>query len=399
MRMPRLRLTHPWLAALPALALLLGAPAAPRAAGLVYVLNSGDATIQVLDAETRAEVRRIPVLREVHHLALTPDGSTLMVGDSGANEMLMINPATGELIRREALSNPYHLGFSPDGRFLVITSLRRDQVDIYRWDGAALTLAKRLGMPDMPSHLAYSPDNRVVYVTLQGSGTVAAISLETLEPLWTVPVGPEPAGIIWHRDRLLVGIMGSDHVAVLDPATQAVERTVSVGRGAHALFPSPDGSTIYVTSRVDSRITLLDPASLEVVRSLKVPGGPDCISIDPQGRLWVTLRWQGRIGVLDVETGKLETQRVGRSPHGILYAAVASAAPEAAAGTTAAATPGATASPAPAPAAPPPPPAAAKMAPVMAPGMAAGVAPGAAPPPAPAVAAPPAAGAPAAPAR
>ncbi|PWC28461.1 YncE family protein [Teichococcus aestuarii] len=397
MRMPRLRLTHPWLAALPALALLLGAPAAPRAAGLVYVLNSGDATIQVLDAETRAEVRRIPVLREVHHLALTPDGGTLMVGDSGANEMLMINPATGELIRREALSNPYHLGFSPDGRFLVITSLRRDQVDIYRWDGAALTLAKRLGMPDMPSHLAYSPDNRVVYVTLQGSGTVAAISLETLEPLWTVPVGPEPAGIIWHRDRLLVGIMGSDHVAVLDPATQAVERTVSVGRGAHALFPSPDGSTIYVTSRVDSRITLLDPASLEVVRSLKVPGGPDCISIDPQGRLWVTLRWQGRIGVLDVETGKLETQRVGRSPHGILYAAAASAAPEAAgntaAGSAAPATPAATASPAPAPAVAP------VTAPAKAPGTAPGAAPAAAPPPAPAVAAPPAAGAPAAPAR
>lgn len=327
MRLPR-ALTSPWLAALPALALLLGAPATPRAAGLVYVLNSGDATIQVLDGETRAELRRIPVLREVHHLALTPDGRTLMVGDSGANEMLMINPATGELIRREALSNPYHLGFSPDGRFLVITSLRRDQVDLYRWDGASLSLARRLGMPDMPSHLAYSPDGRVVYVTLQGSGTVSAISLETMEPLWSAAVGPEPAGIIWHNGKLLVGIMGADHVAVLDPATQAVERTIAVGRGAHALFPSPDGKAIYVTSRVDSRITLLDPASLEVVRTLKVPGGPDCVSIDPQGRLWVTLRWQGRIGVLDVETGKLETQRVGRSPHGILYAAApAEAAP------------------------------------------------------------------------
>lgn len=325
MRLPRAfsRFALPGLA-LAGVLLAGGTSAQAQSPGLVYVLNSGDATIQVLDGATRAEKARIPVLREVHHLALTPDGGTLMVGDSGANEMLFIDPSTGALLKREALSNPYHLGFSPDGRFLVITSLRRGQVDIYRWDGKGLELAKRLTMPEMPSHLAYDPDGKTVYVTLQGNGTVAAISLETLEPLWTVEVGPEPAGIIWHGDRLLVGIMGSDHVAVLDPARQSVERTITVGRGAHALFPSPDGKTIYVTSRVDSRISLLDPGTLEVTRSLSVPGGPDCVTFDPQGRLWVTLRWKGRIGVVDPVTGAMETHRVGRSPHGILFSATPS---------------------------------------------------------------------------
>ncbi|MCI0756009.1 YncE family protein [Teichococcus vastitatis] len=303
-----------------AMALLLPWAGSAAADGLVYVLNSGDATIQVLDASTRQERSRIPVLREVHHLALTPDGSTLLVGDSGANEMLFINPATGELLKREALSNPYHLGFSPDGGTLTITSLRRGQVDVYRWDGSKLRLAKRLDLPGMPSHLAYGPDNKVVYVTLQGSGTVVAISLDTLEPLWTTEVGPEPAGIIWHKGRLLVAIMGSDHVAVLDPATHTVERRISVGRGAHAVFPAPDGKLLYVTSRVDSRITLLDPETLTITRSLSVPGGPDCVTFDAQGRLWVTLRWKGRIGIIDPATGAMETQRVGRSPHGILFA-------------------------------------------------------------------------------
>jgi len=329
MRLPR-ALSRPALPGLTLAGALLasGALAQEQGQGLVYVLNSGEATIQVLDSASRAEKARIPVLREVHHLALTPDGGTLMVGDSGANEMLFIDPATGVLLKREALSNPYHLGFSPDGRFLVITSLRRGQVDIYRWDGKALELGGRLSMPEMPSHLAYSPDSKTVYVTLQGNGTVAAISLESLAPLWTAEVGPEPAGIIWHRDRLLVGVMGSDHVAVLDPATQAVERTIAVGRGAHALFPAPDGKAIYVTSRVDSRISLLDPETLRVTRSLNVPGGPDCVTFDAQGRLWVTLRWKGRIGVVDPVSGTMETQRVGRSPHGILFAATpAGAAP------------------------------------------------------------------------
>ncbi|MFC3127543.1 YncE family protein [Pseudoroseomonas globiformis] len=317
-----MRLRSSLLFGLASLALMVASPVAAQ--GLVYVLNSGDATIEVLDGSTGQSRARIPVLREVHHLALTPDGSTLMIGDSGANEMLFVNPATGALLRREALSNPYHLGFSPDGTLLTITSLRRDQVDLYRWDGQGLQLAKRLDMPDMPSHMAYSPDGKQVYVTLQGTGTVVAIDLGTMEPLWTAEVGPEPAGIIWHQGKLLIGIMGSDHVAVLDPATRQVERRITVGRGAHALFPAPDGKAIYVTSRVDSRITVLDPMSLDIVRTLQVPGGPDCVTFDPQGRLWVTLRWKGRIGVVDPMTGAMETQRVGRSPHGIFYAATPS---------------------------------------------------------------------------
>src|SRR5690348_13105603 len=121
MRLPRaLVLLAPLLAAATALP-LRAETAQPN--GLVYVLNSGEANILVLDGATRQEVRRIPVLREVHHLALTPDGKTLLVGDSGANEMLFIDPRTGEMVKREALSNPYHLGFSPDGKALVITSL------------------------------------------------------------------------------------------------------------------------------------------------------------------------------------------------------------------------------------------------------------------------------------
>jgi DNA-binding beta-propeller fold protein YncE len=319
----------------PAAAAGLPAPApATTPGGLVYVLNSGEANILVLDAATREELRRIPVLREVHHLALTPDGSMLMIGDSGANEMLFLDPATGEMVRREPLSNPYHLGFSPDGRRLVITSLRRDQVDIYGWDGKALALETRLRLPDMPSHMAFSPDSKTAYVTLQGNNLLTAINLDTREPAWTLDVGPQPAGVIWHQGKLLVGIMGRDYVAVVNPETHQVERRIKVGRGAHAIFPAPpkDGKPglLYVTSRVDSRITVLDPGTLEIVKVLDVPGGPDCVSFDPQGKLWVTQRWIGRIALVDPDTGALEGQPVGRSPHGILFEPTATPVPVAA---------------------------------------------------------------------
>ena len=288
---------------------------------LVFVLNSGEANIQILDGRSREEIRRIPVLREVHHLTLTPDRSQILVGDSGGNEMLFLDAATGSVLRRERISNPYHLAFTPDGKRLVVTSLRRDQVDIYGWDGQALSLQGRLRVGDMPSHLAYSPDSRFAYVTLQGERSIAAVDLERREVAWTQEVGRDPAGIHWHDGKLLVGAMGQDFISVVDPGTHAVERRITVGRGAHQIFPSPDNSVIYVTSRVDSRITALDPKDLSVKRVYDTPGGPDDITFDPQGRLWATLRWVAKVGVLDPATGEMQTVRAGRSPHGILYRA------------------------------------------------------------------------------
>lgn len=294
------------------------ASATAARADLLYVLNSGDANMLVLDARTREEVARIPMLREAHHLLLTPDRRTLLVADSGGNEMLFLDPNTAQLQRRERISNPYHLDFSPDGRHLVIASLRRDQVDIY---DANLQLLSRLRLPDKPSHIAYSPDSRMVYVTLQGSRAVAAISLETRQVVWQAEVGREPAGILWHNDRLLVGVMGSDYVAVMNPETRQVERTIQVGRGTHTVFMSPDRRTIYATSRVDSRITAIDAETLAVRQTYDIPGGPDCLTFDPEGRIWATLRWSARVAVLDPRSGEVQTFRVGRSPHGIFYQA------------------------------------------------------------------------------
>jgi DNA-binding beta-propeller fold protein YncE len=307
------------LAAALLLSLLLAIP--PARADLVYVLNSGEATVSLLDATTREEIGRLPVLRETHHLVLTPDRSTLLIGDAGGNEMLYLDPMTGEIRRRERFSNPYHMEFSPDGKRLVVTSLRRDQVDIYGWDGENLALQARLRMKDKPSHLAYSPDGKVAYVTLQGSKALAAIDLVANQPLWQMEVGKEPAGVIWHRGRLIVGIMGSDHFAVVNPETRQIERTIYIGRGAHTVFPSPDGKSLYLTSRVESRIMRVNAETLAPEARWDIAGGPDCIAFDQDGKLWVTLRWIQRLAVIDPATGEHELVRVGRSPHGVLVQA------------------------------------------------------------------------------
>lgn len=300
-----------WRAAL----LFLCIATASARADMVYVLNSGDASISVVDVTTFQEIRRIPLLREAHHIVLTPDGKELVLGDSAANELVFLDPQTGEIRRRERVSNPYHLEYSPNGRFLVVASLRRDQIDIY--DAASLTLLQRFRQRDKPSHVAFSPDSRWVYVTLQGTGQVSAVDLSSGTVAWIQDVGPEPAGIIWNRGKLLIGLMGRQDFVTLDPATREVRPVFQVGRGAHTAFPAPDGRTLYATSRVDSRIAEVDAETYEVRRLFDVPGGPDCLAFDPEGRIFATLRWTGRMLAFDPRTGENAQVRVGRSPHGL----------------------------------------------------------------------------------
>jgi DNA-binding beta-propeller fold protein YncE len=285
------------------------------AAGLAYVVNSGAASLSLIDMSSQKELRVIPMLREPHHLVLSPDGKSLLVGDTVGNEMFFFDPATAALQKRVPVADPYQLGFSPNGKFLVVNGLARNQIDVY--DAATTQLLKRFPMASMPSHLDYSPDSSRVFVSLQGTDSLVAIDLNKLDVLWKVKIGSTPAGVLWHDGKLLVADMGTDYVAVADPADGHVIERIHTGKGAHNLFLSPDRKIIWVNNRVGGTTTSVDSATLTVMRTYHIPGGPDDIAFAPDGKLWITRRWAEKVAVLDPATGDFQTIDVGRSPHGI----------------------------------------------------------------------------------
>jgi YVTN family beta-propeller protein len=261
------------------------------------------------------EVRRIPVLREPHHLVLSPDRRSLMVGDTVGNEMLFLDPDTGDIQKRLPMSDPYQFGYSPDRRFFVVAALARNQIDVY--DGATLTLLKRFQVRKTPSHLDYAPDSGTVYVSLQDSNSLIAIDLTALAVRWTMPVGKDPAGVIWHDGHVLVANMGSEFISRLRPSDgKEVERIVT-GKGPHTIFRSPETKLLWVNNRAGGTTVALDPATLKITQSFRVTGGPDDIDFAPGGKLWITRRWAERVAVLDPATGVIVDIKVGRSPHGL----------------------------------------------------------------------------------
>lgn len=301
------------------LALSVASPA--WASGIAFIVNSNSASISVIDMTTQKEIRRIPTLREPHHLILSPDGHSLLVGDTGGNQMMFLDPNTGAVQNRLPVADPYQMGFSPDGKFLTVNGLARNQVDVY--DAASMKLVKRFPVIATPSHLAYSPDSSTVFVSLQDSNKLVAFDLRGMTEKWTVPVGKTPAGVLWLNGKVLVADMGTDYIAVVDPATGKVLEHVQTGKGAHNLFLSPDRKILWVNNRAGGTTVSLDSTTLKPIRTYAIPGGPDDMDFAPNGKIWITRRWAEKVAVLDPATGSYETIDVGRSPHGIFLNAKA----------------------------------------------------------------------------
>ena len=306
------------------------APAAvvgATAPNLLIVLNSRDADVSLIDAATFAERGRIPTGKEPHHLYPTPDGASVIVADALSNDLLFLDPVTGQPQRRvRGIADPYQLGLSPDERWFVTAANRLDHVDVYRWADFAAPDARpqpaaRLSMPKVPSHLVFTPDSRVVFVTLQESDELAAIDLATLAPMWKMPLGRQPAGLAISPDGALVfvGIMGQDYVDVIDWRARRSVRQVRTGLGAHAFRARGDRRHLFVSNRSANTISMLDMQSLAVVGEIRTPAGPDCIEVSADGNtLYTTARWARRLAVADVAQQRVvRTVAVGGSPHGV----------------------------------------------------------------------------------
>lgn len=294
----------------------------------IFVLNSLDATVSVVDPRTFAELRRIPTGKEPHHLYLTPDEKSLIVANALGDSLTLLDPATGEVQRVVGgIADPYHLRFSPDMKWFVTASNRINHLDIYRWQPAdpatPLKLAARVPASRTPSHLSIDSKSTVVYSSMQDSDELMAVDLPTQKVRWKVPTGKMPADVFLTADDklLLLGLTGDEFVEVYDVSQNPPKlvKRIRTGAGAHAFRALGDGRHVLISNRVADTISRIDLSSLTVVADYPAPGGPDCMDVLADGKtLLVTSRWARKLTFIDMDKKQVVRQvAVGRSPHGV----------------------------------------------------------------------------------
>ncbi|TXT37162.1 MAG: hypothetical protein FD135_3812 [Comamonadaceae bacterium] len=294
------------------------------AAPPVFVLNSLDANVSVIDPVSWTELKRIPTGKEPHHLYLTPDEKSLIIANALGDSLLFVDPKTAAVQRTvTGILDPYQLRFSPDMKWFVTVANRLNHVDIYTWDGSNITLTKRIPTGKTPSHVWIDSTSRTAYASMQDSSELVAIDLPTQILKWRIPTGSLPADVFGTPDDkfLLVGLTGGDGVEIYDVtgAAPKLVKLLKTGQGAHSFRGAGDKHHVFVSNRVANTISKIDYKNMTVVESYPAPSGPDDMDLSPDGRfIYVASRWAKKLTVIDTQSRTVVRQvNVGKSPHGV----------------------------------------------------------------------------------
>ena len=127
-----------------------------------------------------------------------------------------------------------------------------------------------------------------------------------------------------------VADMLADGVHVVDGASFKQIGFIPTGVGAHGLYPSRDGKSLYVANRGTNKmigrkggkgsVSVIDFATRKVVKTWPIPGGgsPDMGNVSADGKyLWLSGRFDDEVYRIETTSGAVDKVKVGREPHGL----------------------------------------------------------------------------------
>ncbi len=334
----------------------------------IYVPNLRSNDVYVVDPALMKVVGRFKVGIGPQHIVPSWDLRTLWVTNNAEGRtdgsLTPIDPRSGKPGKAIPVDDPYNMYFTPDGKSAIVVAEARKRLDFR--DPQTMALQYSIDTPGCPgiNHADFSIDGRFAIFTCEFSGTLVKIDLvnrkvigylllkmpatrfkETTAPravagkVWepgeteicTVKKGmPQDIRSSPDGKRFFIADMHADGVHIVDGESFTEVGFITTGIGAHGLYPSRDGKSLYVANRGSHKIhgsklgnggvSVIDFATEKVVARWGVPGGgsPDMGNVSADGKwLWLAARFDDVIYRFDTTTGAVTQIKVGAEPHGL----------------------------------------------------------------------------------
>jgi YVTN family beta-propeller protein len=313
-------------------------PAVANALPRVYVPNRQGNDVTVIDPATMKVVDRFAVGINPQHVVPSWDLKTLWVTNNAEGRpdgsLTPIDPATGKPGKTILIEDPYNMYFTPDGKSAIVVAEALKRLDFR--DPQTMALQYSIDVPQCKgiNHADFSIDGRIAIFTCEFQGSLARIDLVNRKVLGYLKLsrGGMPQDIRASPDGSLffVADMKAGGVFVVDGATFTETAFIRTGIGTHGLYPSRDGTKLYVANRGTPHVygppkgkgsvSVIDFATRQVVATWPIPGGgsPDMGNVSVDGKvLWLSGRFDNLVYAIDTTTGEVRSIRVGKEPHGL----------------------------------------------------------------------------------
>ncbi|MEX2223052.1 MAG: hypothetical protein WEG40_14765 [Candidatus Rokuibacteriota bacterium] len=313
-------------------------PAVAGALPRIYVPNRQGNDVTVIDPATMKVVDRFTVGIHPQHVVPSWDMKTLWVTNNAEGRpdgsLTPIDPATGKPGRTIMVDDPYNMYFSPDGKSAIVVAEALKRLDFR--DPQTMALQFSLAVPQCKgiNHADFSIDGRIAIFTCEFQGSLARVDLVSRKVLGYLKLSrggmPQDIRIAPDGTHYFVADMKAGGVFVVDGATFTETAFIKTGIGTHGLYPSRDGTKLYVANRGSAHVygppkgkgsvSVIDFATRQIVATWPIPGGgsPDMGNVSVDGKvLWLSARFDNLVYAIDTATGEVRSIPVGREPHGL----------------------------------------------------------------------------------
>jgi len=327
----------------------------------VYVPNLRSNDVSVIDPQTLKVVDRFKVGKAPQHIVPSWDLRTLWVANNAerldSGSLTPIDPRTGKSSKALPVDDPYNLYFTPDGKSAIVVAEAKHRLDFR--DPHTMAMQYSISTPQCGgiNHADFSIDGSYAIFTCEFDGSIAKIDLKNRSVIGYLKLqmpavrfkdvpslaGPGATEICSSKKgmpqdirispdgkRFYVADMEADGVHIIDGDAFKEIGLIPTGVAAHGLYPSRDGSKLYVANRGShlihgprngkGSVTVIDFASSKVVQQWPIPGGgsPDMGNVSADGKyLWLSGRYDDVVYRIDTTSGAVNKIAVGQEPHGL----------------------------------------------------------------------------------
>ncbi len=250
------------------------------------VVSIGSNSVTFIDMATNSVKHTTYVGRAPHEAFFTPDGKEVWVTVRGENYVDVLDGTTYREKTRIVVPNgPGMQIFSPDGKYGYVCSSFNPETDVISVADHQIVGRVKQASPFCPN-IAATPDGSQVWFTLKDTGKTQVFDARPpFNVIKTLDTGPitNHVNIVHNANGTFayVTVGGLNEVKVFRTDTFAQVATIPVGNLPHGIWPSGDGTRVYVGLENDDRLTAIDALTNKVIVTVPIGQAPQAVVYVP----------------------------------------------------------------------------------------------------------------------
>jgi YVTN family beta-propeller protein len=252
----------------------------------IAVVSIGSNSVSFIDTATNGVKHVAYVGRAPHEAFFTPDGKEVWVTVRGEDYVAVLDGQTfEEKMRIRVPAGPGMQIFSPDGKYGYVCSSFNPETDIIAVADHQIVGRVKQDSPFCPN-IAATPDGKQVWFTLKDIGrTVAFDAQPPFSLLKSIDTGPITNHVNFAHNAngtfAYVTIGGLNEVKVFRTDDFSLVATIPVGALPHGVWPSGDGSRVYVGLENADGLTAIDTLTNKAIATVPIGQAPQAVIYVP----------------------------------------------------------------------------------------------------------------------